>query len=72
MNKIVVNFLFPLEINIRTFDLGEPVSIAAQSLQAGHISLQHFLSLNIPVDNELVLASLMHDIGHMLGEQSYL
>eukprot|EP01036_Dinobryon_divergens_P032356 gene32356-41923_t len=47
--------------------IGEPVSISAHSLQAGHIAKQHFISLNTTIDCELVLASLLHDIGHMLG-----
>lgn len=42
--------------------IGEPVSIIEHSLQAAH-----FTKLKIPNDDELVIANLLHDIGHVLG-----
>ena len=57
---------FTMKFNVQNCS-GESISISAHSLQAGHIALQHFIFLNTTVDSELVLASLLHDIGHMLG-----
>jgi predicted HD phosphohydrolase len=42
--------------------IGEPVSIIEHSLQAAH-----FTRLKAPNDDELVIANLLHDVGHALG-----
>jgi predicted HD phosphohydrolase len=42
--------------------IGEPLSISEHSLQCAYLA-----SLSDPIDEELIIACLLHDIGHLLG-----
>ena len=42
--------------------IGEPVSIIAHSLQAGYLASQ-----SERADDELILGSLFHDVGHVVA-----
>ena len=47
--------------------IGEPLSIVQHSLQAGHHAWLGYSEKDEEPDEEVIIAALLHDIGHLLG-----
>ena len=58
--------LYASEIGTSDY-IGEPVSIVQHSLQAAHHARLFYSSKCEVMDEEVVIASLLHDIGHLIG-----